>query len=122
VRPFLDDVEHAVVDLASGIAETRVMEDTHAVVKYLVYRDIRMVPCVNHTGCNVLEDGHGDLTSRLVKDVGEMVLGQHAVGGIGGVRVGPNLVLMFRGRVDDCRRSLLELCGCLFDDRQDEGR
>jgi hypothetical protein len=121
MRPLLDGFEHAVVDLRAAISQARVVEHAHAVVQDLFDRDIWVVPCVDDAGSDILKDGYGDLTGGLVQNVGEVVLGEHAVGRIGRGGDGPDLVLMLRSRVNDCGGPALQLRrGCL-DDGQDEG-
>ena len=110
VRPLLDHFEHAVVDLAAAVSETRMVEHAHAVVEDLFDGHVWVVPRVNDPRSDVLQDSYGNLTSGFVQDVGEMILGKHAVGGVSRGGNGPDLVLMLCSCVDDRRRSTLELC------------
>ena len=92
--PLLHDLEHVVVYLAVRIAKCWVMEHTHTVVQDLVDRHIWVVPSVYDARRDVLQDSDRDLTGWWVQDVGEVILGQHAVCWVGGCRVRPDLKLV----------------------------
>lgn len=112
VCPLSHNFVHRIVHLAIVISQRGMMEDAHAVVQHLVNRHIWVVPSVDNTWCDVLQDCHSNLSSRLIENVGEVVLGEHTVSGVGGVRISPDLKLMLRCRVNDSRRAALELSRC----------
>lgn len=118
--PAFDDGEHGVVDLAAMVTSSWVVENTDDVVEDLVERDVRVFPCVENAGCDILEDSGGDLTGWFVKDVGEMVFGEKGVGRIGAVRVGPRFILVFSTCVNDGGAAGFELSGDSVDDRADK--
>lgn len=66
--------------------------------------DTGIVPCLDHEVDRVLDDSPGDLTSRLIKDQSEVILGQERVGRVRSVSVVPDFLLIVV--VDDSLRSL----------------
>ena len=94
VCPSLYDLEHVVMYLALWVSGSWVVEDAHTVIQNLVDWNVWVVPSIDYAGCNVLQDGYGDLTSRLVQDVCKVVFGQHAVCWVGGVWVSPDFILV----------------------------
>ena len=62
------------VELVVVVADSRVMEDSTHVVHDFVLRDVRVIPCVDHARCDVLQNHGSKLSSRLVEDVGKMIL------------------------------------------------
>lgn len=121
VHPVLDGLEHGPVRLVVHVAQRGVVEDAQAVVQDLLDGDVNVLPGIEDAGHDVLEDRGGDLARGLVEDVGEVVLGEHRVRGVGAVRVRPGLVLVPPRGVDDAGRSGLQGLGRGIDDGTDEG-
>jgi len=64
------------VQLAPRIPQSWVVKDLTHVIEDLLDWDIWILPRVYNTRRDVLEDGRCHLPSRLVKNVGEMILGK----------------------------------------------
>ena len=121
-NPVLHSLEHRAVGLIVHVPESGVVEDTHAVVQNFMFWDIDVLPCVEDPRGNVLQDSRAHLTSWLVQDVGEVVLRQERVSGIGAVGISPWLVLVFTRRIDDPRGSSLKRLRRSIDERTNEWR
>ena len=105
VDPLFDGFEHGAVGIATHVTEGRMVEDVQAVVQDLVFGDVDMLPSVEHARGDIFQDCRGHVAGGFVEDVGEMVLGQERVGGIGALRVRPGLELMPARGLEDARRA-----------------
>jgi hypothetical protein len=94
-RPFLDNFEHISVRFITRVSNRRMVQHARHIIEDLVNWYVGVVPCIHNPGSDILKNGCGDLTGRLVQNIGEMVLGEHGVCGIGAVRVCPDFELMF---------------------------
>jgi len=74
MNPVLHTLEHASVQLEVVVTDSRVMEDTADIAHNFILGDVGMVPSVQNTGCNVLQDHSCKLASRLVQNVAEVIL------------------------------------------------
>jgi len=97
------------------------MENADDVVKDLVHWDVGVVPGVNDTWCDILQDSSSDLSSGFIENIAEVVLRQEGVSWIGAMRVSPWLVLVICTTVDNSGRALLQLLCGSGNDWLDEG-
>jgi hypothetical protein len=74
--PALNDSKHVVVELAVVVSHCGVVEHADDVVEDLLDWNIRVFPCVDDTGSDVLENRGCDLAGGCVENIGEMILGQ----------------------------------------------
>ena len=121
VGPGFDGLEHGAVGFVAHVPGGRVVEHLQAILQHLLLRHVGMLPGVQHAGSHVLKDRRGDVSGRVVEDVGEVVLGQQRVGGVGAVRVGPGLELVFARGINHAGRARLQRLGCGVDEGADEG-
>jgi hypothetical protein len=56
VSPILDGLEHGPVCLIMHVAQGRMVEHTKAVVQDLLFRDLGMLPGIQHPRSDILED------------------------------------------------------------------
>lgn len=101
VGPFLDSAEHIPLEVNSLVAEGRMVESLEDIVADFVDGDGGILPGIQDAGNGVLQDCDRDTSCTRVEDVGEVVLGEHTVGGIGAARVVPGLVLGASAGGDD---------------------
>lgn len=106
--PVLHGFEHRAVGFIVHVSEGRVVENTHAVIQYLVLWDVDVLPGVEDAGGNVFHNGGCDLTSGLVQDIGEVVFGEEGVSGISAVRIGPWFELVLARGGHDTRGPCLQ--------------
>ena len=99
VDPVLHTLEHASVQLEVVVADSRVVEYAADIAHDFILRHIWVVPGVDNTRRDVLQDHSGKLTGRLVQDVAEVIFREHTVSGIRGVRVFPNKILLLSAGV-----------------------
>jgi len=86
--PLLNNTEHDMTSVSStvvaNLTQGRMVEDT---VDYTIESsgniDVLVVPTLDDLRDNPFEYSATNLASRLVEDVGEVVLGEHRVGGVG---------------------------------------
>ena len=71
---------------------------------------------------SILQNRCGDSSAYWVEVVGEMILGQHGVSWVTGVRVVPWDELLVSTRLHHCSRSILQGLRDLLNDRSDERR
>ena len=120
--PFVDNVKHHFLDLSwqvstvhrkrlfrltSSVMEIGMEETLQDVFSHMLGWDARVVPSPDHGIHTVLDNSLGDLSSWLVQDEREMVLGKERMGRIGCVPVVPDLILIMRindsgGRGTEC--------------------
>jgi hypothetical protein len=62
------------VSLIVHITQGGVVEDAHAIFQNLVLGDVDVLPSIKDARSDILHNGRGDLTSGLVKHIGEMIL------------------------------------------------
>lgn len=70
------------------------VEHAYDVVEDLVDGDVRVFPCVDDAGSDVLKNGGCNLAGGCVEDVGKVVLREQRVSRVGAMGIGPGLVLM----------------------------
>lgn len=71
--PALDRTEHVSVQLAMMIPNCWVMEDSGNIIEDLLHRNVGVLPCIDYTWRDILENSGRDLTSRLVEDIGKVI-------------------------------------------------
>lgn len=98
------------------------MKDMHNVVHYLFHRDIDVLPGIQNPGSGIFEDLSGNIASRLIKDIGKVVLRQQRVCRVGAMRVSPRFILVLSRCINDTSGSGLQRLRCCVDDRADKGR
>lgn len=59
------------------ISHCRMMEDSSNVMHDLIHWDFWMVPSVNHSRCDILQDYGSHLSGWRVQDVREVILRKH---------------------------------------------
>lgn len=121
VSPFLDCAEHIPLEVNSFVAKGGMMESLEYIVADFVDRDGGILPGIQDAGNCVLQDRDRDTSCARVEDIGEVILCEHTVGGIGAARVVPRFVLGPSTGGDDARGSVLELLRDSFDDGTDKG-
>lgn len=92
------------------------VKDADNVIKDLGDWDVGVLPCVDNTWSDVLENASCDLTGRLVQDVREVVFGKKGMGWVRAVGICPGFVLMFAACVNNGGATVLELGGYSIDD------
>jgi hypothetical protein len=79
VYPLAYGVEYVSVDFDALVPECRVVESAEDVVHYFFDGDARVLPGVDNSRSNVLENGSGNSTSHTVQFIGEVILREHRV-------------------------------------------
>lgn len=123
--PLLNNAEHDMTSVSgtvvANLTQGRMVEDT---VDYTIESsgdiDVLVVPALDNLGNNPFQNSASNLSSRLIEDVREVILGEHRVGGIGRVVVVEDNQLLVATALDDFGRTSGELLLDLADDRQDE--
>jgi hypothetical protein len=77
--PVLDDCKHALLNLAVRVTDCRVMESAKHIVENFIFRYIWMVEGVDDTRSDILQYTSSNLTSGLIQDVAEVILGEQRV-------------------------------------------
>jgi hypothetical protein len=80
--------------------------------------DIFVIPALHQLGDSPLDTLRSDPSSRLVKDVGEVVLGKHGVGGVRRRVVIEDDVLLLPAALNHFRRAGFQFSLDLLDDRK----
>lgn len=122
VNPLLDSLKHLAVDLKVVVTDCRMVEYSADIVQDLLLWYIWVIPSIHNARGDVLQNSCSDLTSRLVQNVAEVILGQHGVGRVGAPGVIPNEVLLLSTGINDGAAASLQRVGCRRNDRLDVWR
>lgn len=107
VHPMLYTSKHVPVELKVVVTDGRVVEDPTDIFQDFVLGHVRVVPGVYYTRSDVLKNHRGQLSSRLVQNVAEVILRKHRVSRVCAVRVVPNEVLLLSTSINDSAAACL---------------
>jgi len=77
VHPVLDAGEHTPVKLQVVVADRRVVENSAYVVHDFMFWNLWVIPRIDDTGRDVLQNYRSEFASRLVEYVTEVIFTEH---------------------------------------------